>query len=131
MFRVAAILCVVVGLVGTAGVLRVTGVLDGSGRPGLWPSVLVTLAIILCAPVAHLVGGVLMLARGSVAAATVTALVTLGGTMLVAPVAVLTRHPLFVAPAVTGVVVIGLLIWSVVRVAPDNRHREPPSDFSR
>lgn len=120
-FRLAAIVCVVAGLVGTGGVLWVLGLFDANVNTDLPPSLLILIAVILCTPVMHLVGGVLMLARGSVAAATVTTVVTTGGTILVGPVAVLTLHPLAVAPAVTGLVVIGLLIWSVVRAAPDSR----------
>jgi hypothetical protein len=119
-FRIAAIVATVAGAAVVIGVLWAAGPVQLPG-PGYWLVFLLQLGLVLCTPVTHLVGGALMLLRGSVATATITALVTTGGTLLVGVLAIVTIHPLFVAPAVTGVAVIGLLLWAVFRVPQEPR----------
>lgn len=118
-FRAAAIVATVAGAGGVIGVLWAAGPIQLPG-PGYWVVFLLQLGFVLCTPATHLVGGALMLLRGSVATATITALVTMGGTLLVGILAIVTVHPLFVAPAVTGAVVIGLLLWAVLRVPEEH-----------
>jgi hypothetical protein len=115
-FRIAAIVCVVAGAAGMAGVPWLVGPLDAPDGVGYRLLLVLQLGCILCPPATHLVGGAFMLLRGSIAAATITALVTITGTMFVGFFAIVTVHPLFVAPALTGVVVIGLLILSISRL---------------
>jgi hypothetical protein len=122
-FRIAAIVCVVAGAAGIAGVPWLIGPLDVPDGVGYRLLLLLQLGCMLCPPVTHLVGGTFMLLRGSIAAATITALVTITGTMFVGFFAIVTVHPLFVAPALTGVVVIALLLLSISRLSQATARR--------
>jgi hypothetical protein len=128
-FRAAAIVATVAGAAGVIGVLWAAGPVQLPG-PGYWLVFLLQLGFVLCTPATHLVGGALMLLRGSVATATITALVTMGGTLLVGILAIVTIHPLFVAPAVTGAVVIGLLLWAVFHVPQEHAATADVTDNS-
>jgi hypothetical protein len=119
-FRIAATVATVAGAAVVIGVLWAAGHVRLSS-PGGWLLFLLQLGFVLCTPATHLVGGALMLLRGSVVAATITVLVATGGMMFVGLLAIVTTHPLFVAPAVTGVAVIGLLLWAVFRVPQEPR----------
>jgi hypothetical protein len=115
-FRRVGIFCVIVGLAGCAVVLAVTHPFET--RLSSIGSALVTLiwaVIWWCVPVTHTIGGVLML-HGSLRAATSTALVTLGGTVIVIYLAVYSAYPLFIGLAVNGTVTFVLLAWAIFRV---------------
>ncbi|HLU60212.1 MAG TPA: hypothetical protein VKZ81_32530 [Pseudonocardia sp.] len=115
-FRATAVACIVAGVAGVAGALWQFVPLRVPDGAIYWLFTLLGAALLLWPPLTHLVGGVLMLRRGSAGAAVVTAFVSGWATLslLALNVGVL-LHPYLLAQAGATAVLTGLIVWAVAR----------------